>query len=126
MDFNPRSPRRERQDGAFLILMLPSFQSTLPSQGATSVVFQIQFVVKISIHAPLAGSDQNPLDCVQNVTISIHAPLAGSDVIVCVALYIAIISIHAPLAGSDKERRRKGQHKHRFQSTLPSQGATIK
>ena len=79
----------------------------------------------ISIHAPLAGSDDFRWKEVPRCQISIHAPLAGSDLVrrcwydwchnfnprsPCgerptpgdiSAMYIAI-SIHAPLAGSDQ------------------------
>ena len=62
--------------------------------------------IPISIHAPLAGSDQCELIKLSPDYISIHAPLAGSD-----AKYMqtivnnAPISIHAPLAGSDRNKR---------------------
>ena len=64
---------------SWLIWLL--FQSTLPLRGATDWgKFEI-CVSRISIHAPLAGSDflLNRLHDVQ--VISIHAPLAGSDCI---------------------------------------------
>ena len=80
----------------------------------------------ISIHAPLAGSDDSrgspaslypgfqstlPLrgatDCLWvplcTVPISIHAPLAGSDQSHTPDTLLPLISIHAPLAGSDLE-----------------------
>ena len=38
------------------------FQSTLPSQGATSIVDQWNNIVTISIHAPLTGSDETGSD----------------------------------------------------------------
>ena len=80
--------------------------------------------IDISIHAPLAGSDNNIHDFLDKKTISIHAPLAGSDpaTSTCSAsranfnprspcgerLVLTghvfdglVISIHAPLAGSD-------------------------
>ena len=101
----------------------------------------------ISIHAPLAGSDLghlrhwHPAD-----VISIHAPLAGSDIGSRQNLVLRKISIHAPLAGSDditrshvrlnvdfNPRSPRGERRSResscsgrtrFQSTLPSRGAT--
>ena len=57
-DFNPRSPRGERQ---------AKFAS-LPIE------------IKISIHAPRGGSDQMHLvDAPGYAVISIHAPRGGSD-----------------------------------------------
>ena len=80
---------------------------------------------KISIHAPLAGSDRSVRSCCRPVrdfnprsprgerhkrpglclcqlAISIHAPLAGSDEIYRHTGGGVQISIHAPLAGSDQ------------------------
>ena len=56
-----------------------TFQSTLPLRGATYLVgvgFECCF---ISIHTPLAGSDQVKADFGLIIGISIHTPLAGSD-----------------------------------------------
>ena len=61
-------------------------------------------LIKISIHAPLAGSDDFVhIRVAEERTISIHAPLAGSDLVAVhgVAQPGLGISIHAPLAGSD-------------------------
>ena len=100
--FNPRSPCGERPHG--LPVDLPP--------------------VRISIHAPLVGSDQEIQIGRRQDTISIHAPLAGSDSFCETVRYIMYkfqstlplrgatrlgaparrahpISIHAPLAGSD-------------------------
>ena len=80
----------------------------------------------ISIHAPLAGSDQSPSELPDAQAISIHAPLAGSDATssktsntrpnfnprspcgerraaTCWRVMPITISIHAPLAGSDDD-----------------------
>ena len=79
--------------------------------------------------------------------ISIHAPLTGSDVAAVRGTSVEIISIHAPLTGSDSIRVH-GRHTVRyfnprspygerpginvdfngnrlFQSTLPLRGATV-
>ena len=56
-DFNPRSPRGER-----------------PRKFGQVVHYLI-----ISIHAPRAGSDNNPYSLRLHLIISIHAPRAGSD-----------------------------------------------
>ena len=122
------------------------FQSTLPLRGATIGKIQDHYFYRISIHAPLAGSDEgSPLTgCADS--ISIHAPLAGSDVVKEMPVPYRIISIHAPLAGSDLpppaiepaaenfnprspcgERLKAGEDDAFFcifQSTLPLRGAT--
>ena len=55
----------------------------------------------ISIHTPLAGSDDEHRGEQTLPTISIHTPLAGSDDTRPDAGMVRVISIHTPLAGSD-------------------------
>ena len=102
--FNPRSPCGERRPSPSTKLAVVVFQSTLPVWGATAHrrVFDCQS--PISIHAPLAGSDRKVFFYAHGMRISIHAPLAGSD---DSSLFF-----------------RSGRPK--FQSTLPSRGATGK
>mgnify|MGYP007090785315 FL=1 len=78
--FYPRSPRGERRLVGIKVKRKRRFLSTLPSRGATRENTGFTQREIISIHAPLAGSD-NPHDVSQDYspTISIHAPLAGSD-----------------------------------------------
>ena len=121
--FNPRSPCGERRNGGKINGWNRKFQSTLPLRGATIVIciFLLLFIFqstlplrgateirqhhnrsdRISIHAPLAGSDYSPWVTFGRFAISIHAPLAGSDDRDEAALLEFAISIHAPLAGSD-------------------------
>ena len=77
-------------------------------RGATFNVGDIvPFFVEISIHAPLAGRDDDPQAYEQMVAISIHAPLAGRDPeYVFKSFDDFVISIHAPLAGRDLAARR--------------------
>ena len=102
LHFNPRTPCGVRQD-LFQVLNDKFF---------------------ISIHAPLAGCDQDWINHFVDNYISIHAPLAGCDRLTEMGiptqtgfqsthplrgatekdpstLYITAISIHAPLAGCD-------------------------
>ena len=171
LDFNPRSPHRERHyyvslrsalflisihaplTGSdyclcFLLVIYSLFQSTLPSQGATKIVEDVTFSSDISIHAPLTGSDLGRLDrYIRYADISIHAPLTGSDfrfparfMVFDISIHAPLtgsdiqwqlsgrccgISIHAPLTGSDRAAMVSPETTSRFQSTLPSQGATI-
>ena len=102
--FNPRSPHRERHIHVLDIdIVRPLFQSTLPSQGAT---------IMVSVH----------FYC---IPISIHAPLTGSDGDVKLKNWMLVISIHAPLTGSDGWSYVNPRVGAVFQSTLPSQGATL-
>ena len=139
---------------AIMIVLIPKFQSTLPSRGATlhvPYVFSIhrgatspRLSAKVSIHAPLAGSDSDQLaqwaDYLHRC-VSIHAPLAGSDMS---SRRREVVSIHAPLTGSGSDeldeirfnpRSPRGERRDHttvggckvepvFQSTLPSRGAT--
>ena len=113
-------------DVVFFLCVVLEFQSTLPSQGATDIV------------GGGSGSDD---------IISIHAPLTGSDGVTAYRLFIMrnfnprsphrerpqrlfpnlalqCISIHAPLTGSDLKDENRRYIGDKFQSTLPSQGAT--
>ena len=78
--FNPRSPCGERRRAVIVRLPASIFQSTLPVRGATHDADFIRVSIKISIHAPRAGSDVMPPQLViAQYIISIHAPRAGSD-----------------------------------------------
>ena len=57
--------------------------------------------------------------------ISIHAPLTGSDGVTDYVAFCTRISIHAPLTGSDPRQQISVNIYIKFQSTLPSQGATV-
>ena len=58
-DFNPRSPYGERHGKPCTLSCWCAFQSTLPLRGATKLADAIDGKRKISIHAPLTGSDQH-------------------------------------------------------------------
>ena len=57
MYFNPRSPYGERHDRKPKTLSELEFQSTLPLRGATRQSVEYRCRGRISIHAPLTGSD---------------------------------------------------------------------
>ncbi len=102
-NFNPRSPYGERPESTRNPKRIEEFQSTLPLRGATVRSGDGFRQGRISIHAPLTGSDtsgrtQSPALPDFNprspygerhhkstlsttlFTISIHAPLTGSDI----------------------------------------------
>ena len=56
-NFNPRSPRGERQLGVTVSGVSKQFQSTLPARGATISALTPHLRAEISIHAPREGSD---------------------------------------------------------------------
>ena len=171
MNFNPRSPHRERRILAIRLSLLSIFQSTLPSQGATQIADLDAIFTSISIHAPLTGSDfyteitimvralfqstlpsQGATHTLRPSVPALHLfqstlPSQGATYNMYKRDYHPDISIHAPLTGSDPYmpflRRAmpyfnpRSPHRERlcsmicstkalaFQSTLPSQGATL-
>ena len=56
-NFNPRSPCGERLNWRFPAPAVKTFQSTLPVRGATCEMDGQRGLLRISIHAPRAGSD---------------------------------------------------------------------
>ena len=123
------------------------FQSTLPLRGATkqkgedlldisnfnprspcgerrNAIQQRIYLIKISIHAPLAGSDILVHFLFPDSRISIHAPLAGSDgTFEADPTYSMDFNPRSPCGerpNSDEDEGRNGI----FQSTLPLRGAT--
>ena len=124
-DFNPRSPHRERHVDKPITEHSLLFQSTLPSQGATAEGLKIRADLLISIHAPLTGSDETSFLISVVLLISIHAPLTGSDgrpVGKVIAPYVFQSTL--PSQGATLESVRSNTS-FKFQSTLPSQGATL-
>ena len=100
------------------------FQSTLPLRGATVTWRNARFIVVISIHAPLAGSDPSknsarycsqyfnprspcgerpaPVSRIgERLAFQSTLPLRGATANVPYRIIPIPISIHAPLAGSD-------------------------
>ena len=80
------------------------FQSALPLRGATAGLHaDLGSPLRISIRAPLAGSDHVCRARDPDPMISIRAPLAGSDAVTAGSAAVpVVISIRAPLAGSDR------------------------
>ena len=81
------------------------FQSTLPVWGATLELEIISDLLRISIHAPRVGSDDQVANAIHLAyEISIHAPRVGSDKHDKNTKSQDIhISIHAPRVGSDSK-----------------------
>ena len=103
-DFNPRSPHRERPRSTAIRPAPEQFQSTLPSQGATLNSFD--HVISTRYFNPRSPHRERHLYI-----------LRISD--------LGVISIHAPLTGSDAGTVASYKVTGTFQSTLPSQGATL-
>ena len=126
LHFNPRSPHGERRQISGGRSPTAEFQSTLPVRGATYSIPLIPPNVKISIHAPRAGSDAVLGDQKQGTNIiSIHAPRAGSDLsVVSFAVAIDHFNPRSP-CGERQLEKLLMRLNAKFQSTLPVRGATI-
>ena len=147
VDFNPRSPHRERHRSYIYTLEKSNFNPRSPHRERLLPLLPACYIFLISIHAPLTGSDRHLLFPGRVLFISIHAPLTGSDfrfparfMVFDISIHAPLtgsdiqwqlsgrccgISIHAPLTGSDRAAMVSPETTSRFQSTLPSQGATI-
>ena len=101
-NFNPRSPYGERLHRPMMPNGDKEFQSTLPLRGATKIAIPISKPRKISIHAPLTGSDRCITDSV------------------CTHRYFNPRSPY----GERRSRQWIFAFVVRFQSTLPLRGAT--
>ena len=147
--FQSTHPLRGATPSEELQTLPTAFQSTHPLRGATKSEPNTFTWGVISIHAPLAGCDQE-ICCkaLGKDGISIHAPLAGCDDHRVLFRHAVPISIHAPLAGCDlavsRSSRRAANFNPRtpcgvrpesgnrrrqweeFQSTHPLRGATRK
>ena len=78
--FNPRAPCGARLCRLLLILLLfLNFNPRAPCGARRSGAEEEGVVLRISIHAPLAGRDLRLFTFSHGSKISIHAPLAGRD-----------------------------------------------
>ena len=124
--FNPRSPCGERRTAKNAYKWLDEFQSTLPLRGATDTRHHHPSKTGISIHAPLAGSDNTRPIFNDNIAqFQSTLPLRGATAHPLSRRGRSGISIHAPLAGSDCIGFAPELKSRIFQSTLPLRGATF-
>ena len=102
-----------------------SFQSTLPLRGATTAFASASTRPRyFNPHSPCGERPPKPHHQTILNPISIHTPLAGSDQLFRRNRPIQGISIHTPLAGSDASHHATKHNSKEFQSTLPLRGAT--
>ena len=102
-----------------------TFQSTLPLRGATRYEQGTEYGCDISIHAPLAGSDDYRTPATSyGRYFNPRSPCGERRQADQRILWPIHISIHAPLAGSDGNDARREADFFVFQSTLPLRGAT--
>ena len=100
--FNPRAPCGARQGANSLKHLTQPFQSTRPLRGATrDTDGQAMMDCEFQSTRPLRGATFKPCKCVTFKSVSIHAPLAGRDQEHAERQGCLEVSIHAPLAGRD-------------------------
>ena len=114
-DFNPRSPCGERPVGRRSRIPAFLFQSALPLRGATPVGRNLYINARISIRAPLAGSDlARPPRQFRNPYFNPRSPCGERPVFSSKASLLETIFQSAlPLRGAT------GLRASRFQSALP-------
>ena len=123
--FNPRSPHRERLCLHLSICRICRFQSTLPSQGATCCQSQKYAHKYISIHAPLTGSDWRLLRW--RLPFQYFNPRSPHRERRQCGRVRRRYTLHFNPRSPHRERpdiKRWHETVQKFQSTLPSQGAT--
>ena len=123
--FNPRTPCGVRLEKTLLLTIVPKFQSTHPLRGATQDINDRLLYFNISIHAPLAGCDQNDKEdfsLYNDFNPRTPCGVRPGSCFICRVIFA--ISIHAPLAGCDIEHVLQRLHPKIFQSTHPLRGAT--
>ena len=123
-NFNPHSPCGERRHQHLQRARTQDFNPHSPCGERRGLQDAFGFVHGISIHTPLAGSDETRMGVQQSRNISIHTPLAGSDRKSCHRLLKWMnFNPHSPCG----ERRLILPSRvlvSIFQSTLPLRGAT--
>ena len=147
INFNPRSPCGERRVCWCCVCIVVYFNPRSPCGERPAPYCQARNHPRISIHAPLAGSDQsNAPETARPRVFQSTLPLRGATTSHQQTHQDDAISIHAPLAGSDASHGRhfcsptdfnprspcgerliglKFDTRYSiFQSTLPLRGAT--
>ena len=123
-NFNPHSPCGERRGRRSSCLPSSYFNPHSPCGERQYAYRHPSVKVEISIHTPLAGSDEaGAAVLVKADVISIHTPLAGSDSLLCGRYQYNKFQSTLPLRGATPASRRL-RDMIEFQSTLPLRGAT--
>ena len=124
-DFNPRSPYGERRAYRMPQVIRTVFQSTLPLRGATIIMSPRPPPRRISIHAPLTGSDSCPRMLLPVITdFNPRSPYGERPLNVPRSLQKRIFQSTLPLRGATYVVLKWGLGDI-FQSTLPLRGATF-
>ena len=100
--FDPRP--HARGDGIFRLAGPPKqrFRSTPPREGRREIAVTLDWVAKVSIHAPTRGATIAGPGRGGAGDVSIHAPTRGATGSVGVAVLLEHVSIHAPTRGATR------------------------
>ena len=128
MSFQPTLPVRGATQSAYHSgLQFCTFQPTLPVRGATSSSSTLPLKnIYFNPRSPCGERQHRVALCMTPVRISTHAPRAGSDFGRCGVDHKRGISTHAPRAGSDILSLVAPHISVLFQPTLPVRGATFR
>ena len=146
-NFNPRSPRRERQEPNAATVAFSDISIHAPREGSDTQIFRRDKSANISIHAPREGSDvsivtpdalvpvfqstlpekgatEKDIPMKDGISISIHAPREGSDM-----SFSRHLNPNENFNPRSPRRERLNSNCNpivcrTFQSTLPEKGAT--
>ena len=124
-DFNPRSPRGERPEIERSNSPRKSFQSTLPTWGATRDYSPCKPTYHISIHAPHVGSDV-PHTATQFYIINFNprSPRGERLYRIKICHVVSTFQSTLPTWGATRPFTKNKPRIFSFQSTLPTWGAT--
>ena len=122
--FNPRAPCGARHRAKKMCYSDSVFQSTRPLRGATRHVYEtVQSADRFNPRAPCRARQQPVFQLHLRDRVSIHAPLAGRDRDPVRPRDRKSFQSTRPLRGATRDRRQR-QSTVAFQSTRPLRGAT--
>ena len=109
--FNPRPPCGERHRHTNRLTKRATFQSTPPVRGATATLAVVDSDLKVSIHAPRAGSDMASTGSVPRSSGFNPRPPCGERRLQARdRARLRNVSIHAPRAGRTTNCRKSHVH----------------
>ena len=123
--FNPRAPCGARRSDCVIYQRFANISIHAPLAGRDQELIHRAVCLYISIHAPLAGRDTvRPLLTIHTQYFNPRAPCGARPSVPAKSFLPFVISIHAPLAGRDCLASTEFNVHDLFQSTRPLRGAT--
>ena len=119
LNFNPRSPHRERLVGTTQVYGRLAFQSTLPSQGATEDDVLEKYAIIFQSTLPSQGATITCIKKITTQTFQSTLPSQGATRRLRGQKGCRDISIHAPLTGSERKKPRQSLKTKYFNPRSP-------